>query len=372
MTERKLMKDGLDKAAVSRLSSSLSPLFPDFENLTFQMEAFARLDSLELKERVTFLIELLGKHLPDDFEQTARTLWGLPNVWDKGHADDSLAAFAAWPIIDYIAEYGIDYPELSLETLRRLTPLFTAEFAIRPFLLEHEELTLTCLSGWLFDEDENVRRLVSEGTRPRLPWGKVLRPFIENPEEPLNLLDGLKDDPSEYVRRSVANHLNDISKDNPNIMLQWCEMWLQKPTPERQWIVRHATRTLIKDGHPRALALLGYAANPDVLVRNLVLDADQIMSGQLLSFTFDIESTASQSQKLVIDYAVHFVKASGKTQPKVFKLKSIDLAPGKHQRIAKSHSFQPITTRKYYEGEHHIELLINGISHGQQSFMLYP
>lgn len=372
MSERKLMKDGLSKHAISRLSSSLARVFPDFEEIGFQIDAFQGLAPLELKERVKHIIKALNRHLPADFEYTATRLRDLPEHWDKGDAEDPLNGFAAWPIIDYIAEFGMEDPDVSLETLRALTSLFSAEFAIRPFLLKYPEQCFSHLVQWINSDSEHVRRLVSEGTRPRLPWGQQLPPYIKNPSDVLDILELLKDDPSEYVRRSVANNLNDISKDHPERVIALCKAWSKNSNPKRQWIIRHATRTLVKQGHPGVFDLLGYTANPQVSVSSLLLDAEQLMLGQTLSFTFDLHSESPELQKLVIDYAVHFVKANGKTSPKVFKLKNLELDGNTHQRIVKTHAFKEITTRKYYEGEHRIEIIINGEPKASQSFLLYP
>lgn len=372
MTERKLMKEGLDKNAVSRLSSSLTRVFPDFPEIKFQLKAFEGLDKLELKQRVEHLIEVLHEFLPQDFCETATQLQQLPLFWDAGNPDDPLNGFAAWPVIDYIAHYGLEETDLSLETLKTLTPLFSAEFAIRPFLLHHPETCFYHMVRWVEDHSEHVRRLVSEGTRPRLPWGQQLKPFIENPEDVLSLLNLLTDDRSEYVRRSVANNLNDIAKDHPYKVIEFCTQLKKNPSPEKEWIIRHATRTLVKNGLPEVFDLLGYTQDPQIDINALLLDSQQILLGQTLSFTFDISSTSDQPQKIVIDYAVHFVKANGKLSPKVFKLKNLELAPRQRQKIVKSHSFKKITTRTYYEGEHVIEIFINGTPKHRKTFMLYP
>ncbi len=386
MSERPLMKDGLGAAAVRRLAEALarganrtrSAVSAKAGGRTkgsklkqwtygFSVDAFVRdalrgLGDMELKQRVMHLIEVMHAHLPTDFAETCTILRHTADHWDAGDPDDSFRGFAAWPLTDYIGVYGLEHPDISLKTLKSLTPLFSAEFAIRPFLAEHGKLTLKHLNKWCGDSDYHVRRLVSEGTRPRLPWGARLPQFIRDPEPVLELLECLKNDPNEIVRRSVANNLNDISKDNPDVVIGTCRGWLDGSEKERQWIVRHATRTLVKSGHPDVFALLGFTASPEITLRSLVLIGKRIRVGEDLKFSFLLESKSKNTQSLVIDYAVHHLKANGRLQPKVFKLKTVDIGHGKRIELSKIHPFRIITTRKYYPGRHKLEILVNGVA----------
>ena len=205
------MKDGLGAEAVDRIQRGLSAALPGFEGAAFSAAALDGLEKLELKKRVRHLIEVLRDFLPSDFSDAAAVLSNLKTHWHRGDPGDPLRGFAAWPLIDYVGVHGLENPEVALPLLRELTPLFSAEFAIRPFLLRHTSVTLSFLQRWALDPDDQVRRLVSEGTRPRLPWGMRLKPFMRDPDPVLDLLEVLKDDPSRYVQRSVANNLNDIS-----------------------------------------------------------------------------------------------------------------------------------------------------------------
>ena len=247
-----------------------------------------------------------------------------------------------------------------MQTLRRLTPLFSAEFAIRPFLEQHPERTVDVLRSWTQDDDAHVRRLVSEGTRPRLPWGRRLRRFQDDPSEGLALLEALKDDPSEYVRRSVANHLNDIAKDHPQRVVEVCETWRQGASEERKWILRHGLRSLVKAGDAEALRILGYDANANVTVEGLQITPDRVALGGGITLQFELASRQSKPAPLVVDYAVHHVKANGSTSAKVFKLKNVTLAPEERLRLTKKHGFRKITTRVYYSGRHQVDILLNG------------
>ena len=222
MTEHALAKNGLGEAAVERIIDALQAAGAHFCADSFRRDALSTLSQLELKDRVRHLITVMSVHLPSSFPETAYILGELKEHWpkeDEGE-DEKQYYFAAWPIVDYVAKYGLNHPEIALPLLRYLTPLFTAEFAIRPFLEVHPEETYSQMLMWCLDSNEHVRRLASEGIRPRLPWGKQLPQYIKNPAPVISLLENLKDDPSDYVRRSVANNLNDISKDHPELVIK--------------------------------------------------------------------------------------------------------------------------------------------------------
>jgi 3-methyladenine DNA glycosylase AlkC len=371
MSEQRLMKDGLGGEAISRIAESLSLTIPQFPKTLFIDEAIGHIENLELKERVHHLIAVLNNHLPTDFNETAEILLRLKSNWIAGNPSDNLNGFAAWPIIDYIGEYGLEHPEVSLNALRELTSMFSAEFAIRPFIIEHQKLTFQFLKQWCADPDEHVRRLVSEGTRPRLPWGQQLPKFIEDPSPLFPLLETLKDDPSDYVRRSVANNLNDISKDHPEKVIALFKRWKRGGEKNREWIIRHATRTLIKAGHPDVFGLLGYTENPKLTLQQLKIAPPEIYLGESITFAFQLCSTNPKPQTVVIDYAIHHMKANGKANPKVFKFRTLKMAPGETVELVKKHAIKPITTRKYYSGEHAIEVLINGKRFGIVPFVLH-
>ena len=364
------MKDGLDADAVARIAKNLRRAWKEFPAQAFLRDATVGLDELELKQRIAHVIAALAQHLPKDFERALAVLLEAGGAWDAGDPDDPLSGFAAWPVIDYVGVHGLERPEESLEGLRQLTHLFSAEMAVRPFLRQQTELTLQTLAVWTDDENEHVRRLVSEGTRPRLPWAGRLTDFIRDPSPVLALLEQLKDDSSEYVRRSVANNLNDISKDHPQRVVEVCRDWQKSAGTERLWVIRHATRTLVKAGHPQVWRLLGYADPPEVAVRRLRIEETTIRLGAYLEFSFQLRSQSGEPQRLIVDYQVHHVKANGKTTPKVFKLKTLELLPGAAVDVGKRHPFRQVTTRRYYSGTHTLEILVNGQSAGKRRFEL--
>jgi 3-methyladenine DNA glycosylase AlkC len=365
------MKNQVNNVAVEHIALCLSELDQDFKHTEFCKLALLGLDKLELKQRVSRIIFVLHQFLPADFEHAADLLKQLPRVWQKLDPNKRVSSFAAWPVIDYASVYGLSYPQQSLELLSSLTHLFSAEFAIRPFIVEHPDYCHSQLTLWVKHESEHVRRLVSEGTRPRLPWGLQLKRYMIDPSANIPLLTALKDDSSLYVRRSVANHLNDISKDNPDVLLKICQSWQVNANQNVRWIIKHATRSLVKAGHPQILSLLGYEQKLLLAPVGLHIINNQVRLGDYLEFQFDLTSTSCDSQKLVIDFAIHFVKANGQQKAKVFKLKSMQLAANQTCNIQKRHAIKAITTRQYYAGTQRLEILINGQALASQEFKLH-
>jgi len=254
--------------------------------------------------------------------------------------------------------------------LHALTQRFTAEWAIRPFIVAHPGLAFATLQGWTRDPSAAVRRLVSEGSRPRLPWGLQLKSLIADPSPTLPLLEALMDDESDSVRKSVANHLNDIAKDHPGLVAEWVERHLPDAGPERRALLRRACRTLIKRGDARVLAAWGHGGRlrGDAALR---ITPGRLALGDSLTLEVTLRPRCRTAQSLVIDYAVHHVKADGGTSPKVFKGWALQLAPGAARVLRKSHPVKPITTRRYFSGTHRVELLINGRVAAQAAFELH-
>lgn len=332
----------------------------------FVKAALAGLEEREMKARAELVAEALAVVLPRDFHQAAalleRTLAqvdGKSEGWEPGSHAHGVAGWIVWPMTMYVATHGGGDPARALAALHAMTQRFTSEFAIRTFVRDHPELTFATLRRWLDDPSPHVRRLISEGTRPRLPWGMRLTALVADPAPSLPLLEALRDDPSEYVRRSVANHLNDIAKDHPDRFADLLEAWLNDATPERTRLLKHASRTLIKAGHPRVLRAFG-------LHRELQgsaafqLTPRRITLGGSLQLQLTLTSTSTRAQKLVVDYVVHHRKKDGGTTPKVFKGWNLELAPGETRLLVRKHSIRPISTRTYYAGEHFLECLVNG------------
>jgi 3-methyladenine DNA glycosylase AlkC len=364
------LKNFFDDGVVRRLAQSLRAAGGDLNVPAFVRDGTRGLAALELTGRGWHLAETMQKHLPT-FPAAARILieslgQPLPVSGVQG-----MAPFFYLPHVLYVSKYGLDHFESALQAQYELTQRFTAEFSIRPFLVRYPEATYERLRAWAADPNAHVRRLVSEGTRPRLPWAPRLRAFQENPKPVLALLELLKDDPERYVQRSVANNLNDIAKDHPELTVATCRRWLKDAPAGRRWIVGHALRSLVKQGHPGALEALGVGKNPAVRVDALELSPRRVRLGGELRFELTLVSTARAPQDLLVDYAVHFVKANGSRRPKVFKLKKVSLGPAELVTLRGKVSFQNLTTRTHHPGEHLLELLVNGNSFPLGSFEVH-
>ena len=348
--------------------------WPAFNGKIFETEILAGFDALELKQRARRITDALVRHMPPDFEEASdlitRSLKTDPDEEPvkSRSAQEGITGWATVPIGDYVALTGRDHFDLSLDMLKRLTPHLSSEFAIRPFLRDETERTLAVMQGWISSPDRHVRRLVSEGTRPRLPWAPKLTGFIENPEPILPLLDALKDDPADYVRKSVANNLNDIAKDHPDVVVDIARTWLPDADRNRQRLIRHACRTLVKNGYRPALDALGFD-KPEVRLEHMAV-TPRVVFGDGLTIDVRLVSTGSKPQDLVLDYVIHHRKANGSTSPKTFKWRTGPLAAGGTLELEKRHAIREITTRKYYPGEHRVEIQVNGTIIGSAPFEL--
>ncbi|WP_221799509.1 DNA alkylation repair protein [Oceanobacter mangrovi] len=364
---------GLEVAEM--LAQQLTASWPEFDREGFMTAVSDGYDALELMDRGRHLGHWLGKFLPADYPQAVEILLaslGQPLSIDRSF---SMSAFYYLPHTCFVAEYGLDHFEQSMRAQYELTQRFTAEFSIRPFLERYPQQTLELLHQWSADANHHVRRLVSEGTRPRLPWGKRLYQFIDDPAPVVELLQRLKDDPELYVRRSVANNLNDIGKDHPELLVDICRDWWRDGSEDRRWLVRHALRSAIKRCDPQALALLGYGAAADELEIIANLDKQRVQLGDSIEIQAQcrLPAGASESQsdlQLMIDFRVWFLKANGKQAARVFKLKKLTISPGEQLQLSKRLALVPMTTRKLYAGEHRVELVVNGTTYPVGSFDL--
>jgi 3-methyladenine DNA glycosylase AlkC len=345
-----------------------------FDAEGFTAPILAALPELELKQRAQLIADHLHVAIPSDAERRAGVIANILHPDELDHADkfvDELGV-CGWAILPFtmvVGQHGVADFERSLDLMREMTKRFSSEFGIRYFLLADQSRALKTMSRWVSDPNRHVRRLVSEGTRPRLPWAMQLPFLMRDPTPALPLLEALRDDPELYVRRSVANHLNDISKDHPAMLTGIAKDWLTNATAERTALLRHACRGLIKRGHAGALAVFGQA-KPKLELGTLKLSAKKFAMSDTLEFSVTLRSTATKAQKLTIDYVLHLLKANGKTMPKVFKGGDIGLKAGETKMFRRNHTFREVTTRRHYEGRHALSLRINGIDTPPVSFWL--
>jgi 3-methyladenine DNA glycosylase AlkC len=349
------MGDFKDEGSVElagRLASELTTAWPEFPHRRFVRGLGPVLDPLGLMARVQVLADRLAGALPDEFASAADVLW-------RALESPTFTGWMTLPCGYFVAHAGIEQPAIGLPLLAGLTPRWSSEGPIRPFIERHPEVTYEHLHRWVTDPDEHVRRLVSEGTRPRLPWAPQLRRLISDPTPNIELLERLVEDPSDYVRRSVANHLNDIAKDHPDVALELARAWRDRG--ERgAWVVRHGLRMLVKQGQPDALRLLGATPEAPVRLRALSVDRDTIAIGDEVVLTFTLEVDATQDAEAVIDYRVHYMGVNGRRAPKVFKLTRRRLVPGQPITVTARHAFKHVSIRQIHPGRHTLDVQVNG------------
>jgi len=368
---KNLLNPALVRAAAAQLARH-----GDIDAARLARLATQGLEGLEMKARALQIAGALEATLPTRFDEAAALIEAALAPAEAGEAmaqldglEQGLRGWILWPVGEFVARRGLAEPGRALATLHALTQRFTAEFAIRPFIVAHPALVFETLARWADDPSHHVRRLVSEGSRPRLPWGLQLKPLIRDPAPTLPLLRALQDDPSEYVRRSVANHLNDIAKDHPALVAAWLHEHLPGASAERRALLRHASRTLIKTGDSAVLQAWGLG-EPFRGDAALHIAPGHIRLGGSVGLVLQLRSRARRPQRLVVDYAVHHVKADGSTSPKVFKGWTLELPARGELRLEKRHAVRPITTRRYFAGRHRVVLQVNGREVAETAFEL--
>lgn len=372
MSEKFLFREVINKDTVLKIGSDIKQVYPKFDNTEFSEIINSQIESLNFGDRSKLVAINLKRFLPDSYQKAVEILL---KSFGKEIQEEELTGFECFyylPASEFVAQNGVEeeYFEISMNILYEITKRFTSESAIRPFIIKFKDKTLKQLHIWALDKNPHVRRLVSEGTRSRLPLSGRIKDFQREPKPVIELLEKLKDAPELYVRRSVANNFNDISKDNPGIVIETLKKWNLTKNAHTEYIIKHALRTLIKSGDKEALKLLNYKSSENITVENFKLSKNNLYIGQDFEFSFDIISQNAENQNLMIDYIIHFMKANGKMSPKVFKLSKKRINFGAKLNIIKKHSFKEISTRKYYTGEHKIELQINGKKFMSENFFL--
>ncbi|MGB1235029.1 MAG: DNA alkylation repair protein [Planktomarina sp.] len=355
---------------VGQLAREYAAVLPDFDTYGFVRDCLAGFDTRELMDRLDWIADQVGVRLAADFPTMADQIEAaLPVPLDPTLKDDDFGHFIhAVPGI-LAVRHGMDHLDRALDLLRSATMRFSMEYYIRPFLNMHPKATLVRLHEWSRDENYHVRRLVSEGTRARLPWAKRID---LDPLVPVAFLDILHADSTRYVTRSVANHLNDIAKFNPDLVLDRLAAWRaegQQTPKELAWMTRHALRTLIKDGHPGAMELLGYRADADVTLAELKVTPAAVRIGDALEISLTLSAPADEP--VIVDYVLYLRKANGELAPKVFKLKDTAVKAGSGLVLKKTHKFKAnATTFTLYPGPQRVEIQVNGRAVGAVSFDL--
>ena len=364
------MKNSFSAENARRIAIQLQRAYPEFPITAFCDGLENALLPLELKQRMHLLADRIEANLPT---HPPRLFTLLVASLAKDETDtEGLRGFAVWPLTEIVARRGLAYFDEAMAALRAMTCCFTAEFAIRSFLRHQPQRTLQQLKTWCSDPDENVRRLVSEGSRPLLPWGEHLPQIMADPSLTLPLLELLHRDDSAFVRLSVSNHLNDFSKVHPDLVIDTLVKWRSAKTADAHFdkLARHACRTLIKQGHPQAHAYQGFGAAESLEIDTSPTLTPTVKLGGHLEYHLTIRNTSPQPLRVLFDYAIWHRKANGNLTAKVFKGRIKELAAGERWDVQGRHPLKPITTRTYYPGVHGFEPRLNGKAFPTHDFML--
>lgn len=353
------LKNLYSKKLIEDLGGEILKHCRTFDQKAFTQSVFDKnWKDKELKQRMRHIAECLHQYLPANYKKAIDILKPVSTQF---------SGFEPMFFQDFVECYGLDDFETSIPALEHFTKHSSSEFAVRAFILQQEKRMMKQMLDWARSDNHHVRRLASEGCRPRLPWAVALPAFKKDPQPVLKILKTLMNDNSEYVRRSVANNLNDISKDNPGIVLQWAENWLGD-NKETDWIIKHACRSLLKQGDVNALSLFGFTD-----AEHIKLDAFKVQPivklGDRLHFSFLLKTRRTSLGRCRIEFAIDFMKANRKQNRKVFKISEGDYSE-KEKQVSKYFSFKEISTRKYYDGSHQLTIIVNGVNQSTKPFVL--
>ena len=354
------LKNAYSKKTINALALAFVDLPCTFDQQQFVERVFdEQWPKRELLQRMAHISCCLHETLALPYEEAVTCLSAVAHQFSDFHA-------LVFP--EYIAAYGLEHWDISIKALAYFTPFSTSEFAVRPFIMQDQGAMMAQMYHWSEDDNYHVRRLACEGCRPRLPWAMALSAFKKDPAAVMPIIETLKNDSSEYVRRSVSNNLNDIAKDNPQTVLDWSAKNLGL-SPETDWIIKRGCRTLLKQAHPQALALFSYRPADEICVNELAFSADCLAIGEAFHFTFHVKTTQPSLGLLRVEYAIDFVKANGRLSRKIFQLADSDHSE-KTRNFSRKHSFRQMSTRKHYPGVHTLAILINGEEKASRSFEL--
>lgn len=361
LSQDNLLRNVFNKTNITSLAEAIHKNYPDFKKDSFIKECIKNFDNLNFKPRSNRIRDSLYNYLPSDFPKACSIL-----VESLGPAVEFVDGETDWdnfiimPLSSFVGIYGREHFDISMNALREMTQRFTAEYDLKTFLEIDYHRTMKYLTRWTSDPSQHVRRLVSEGTRPRLPLGGRIKRFQEDPTDLLDLLEKLLDDEMLYVRRSVANCLNDISKDNPDLLLKRIKVWNKTKSSNRKWLIQHSLRSLIKSGNQDAMEILGFQTKAAFTLEDVSKIPKKISKGETIQFSISIQSKAKEVSNFIIDYRIYFMKKNGKLAPKTFKFRKIQLEPGETKLLLGKFTLRPLSTRVLYPGKHQLEWVVNG------------
>ncbi len=356
------LKNLINQQLVEEYANELAKNLRDFSKSQFlHFILTSDWEQRELMDRIQHVADAIHEATVGSFDEIVSGLEkSAPNL-PSGFEQIIFPAF--------VKKYGMEHFDRSMLALERLTVYSTGEFAIRPFIKAFPEKTMAQMSKWSEHDNEHVRRLSSEGCRPRLPWGGNIKLLIEDPDPIFPILKKLRNDESLYVRKSVANNLNDISKDHPETVLRIGKCWINENKKNSTWVVKRALRTLLKQSNPKALELFGFDSPDRIKLKDFSLSSNVVSIGSAFTFDFKLVNTSEQPKKLRVEYLVDFKKKHGSAK-KVFQISEFDLPARSFKNFTKAHSFKELTTRKHYVGSHSLCIRINGVEQEPAQFSL--
>lgn len=362
-----LFKDIYSESFYAKFSEILALTIPSFDKKVFSNLIFNdEFSGYELKERMTHTAKVLHYFLSDDFGEATETIKQLiDNLRLAGIKEESIE-FMFFP--EYISMYGINNYDNSISAFEFITQFTSCEFAVRPYIVKYEDKMLEQMLLWSTHDNNMVRRLASEGSRPRLPWAMALPNLKRDPAPILPILNNLKKDSCEIVRRSAANNLNDISKDNPDFVIELAKKW-RGDNKETDALIKHACRTLLKQGKPEVLELFGFDST-DIELSDFKVVTPEVSIGNQLEFAFSLSNKGKKSKMLRLEYGLYYKKSNGELSRKVFKISEREIEPNRVYEIKRKQSFKPITTRKFYTGTHQLSIILNGQESEKMDFEL--
>lgn len=362
-----LIKDVYSVSFYQRFLDVAATVIPSLNKKAFIKKVFDEdFKQKEWKDRMRHTTKVLHEFMPDDFSKAAKLIDSIIGKLKNKKFDEYGIAFMFLP--DYIGTYGLEDYKSSVKALETVTQFISCEFAVRPFILKYKSRMIDQMIKWSLHKSYHVRRFASEGSRPRLPWAIAIPDLKKDPKPVLPILENLKNDPSEWVRRSVANNLNDIAKDHPGIVLDIAARW-KGISKETDAVIKHGSRTLLKAGHSEILKHYGLESEK-MRVTNFNINTPVIKQGDDLRFSFFIQNKYSNEQLVRLEYALYYNKANGQLSKKVFKISERWYKANEKAEVQKKQSFRPITTKKFYPGLHKLSIIVNGEEKTIQSFTL--
>ena len=355
-----LLKDSVNQAMVLTIATRINQTMPGFNVEGFTQDFAKGYETLELMPRCHYIAQCLHTHLPKHYPSAITILLESLGPAHPYTTDFSDLSFLHLPFSLFVSNYGLEHFEISMQAQYQITQRFSAEFSIRAFIEKYPSQCFELFETWVKDDNPHIRRLVSEGTRPRLPWASHLRELQADPTPIIGFLEVLKDDPKLYVRRSVANNLNDISKDHAQLVYSLLEQWQSNSNPLRDWVISHALRSAVKRSEPKALALLGYNNADNICVTHNQVAPTHTHIGSHIHIHIKLHNQGQSNKALMVDFAIHYIKANGKPKAKVYKWCKIELGAAQEKTLSKKVNLANLSTRTHYAGTHRIDIIING------------